>query len=344
RQPRPLAAGPSGPGPPPPAGRRGAPTRPASCPATARRPVVARGTALPPSRVAAAAPASPMLVRPHWSPEPAALAPAAPPAAQATATPAMPPTAAAVVMLAPTSAARVASQTFYAALPLPMPQQPPAQPSPRGPPRQWQEIALSPSQSAGHRAVGSITLWSPLPEQRGEEQPGGRHPGAQAEAEPTAPPRPLLRRPGQARGAGVEAYSICSSGSEGAGEPPPTAMELGLEAAASASFSPRGYEGPPDCSPKRHTAPPAVQHAAAKARQACGRRARAAGSGRLGGRAWSAHQDRPVPPSSASWDWPLSRGEKKARVDMIDRSMLRADCRALAGKLRRSLGTDRAAL
>jgi len=58
---------------------------------------------------------------------------------------------------------------------------------------------------------------------------------------------------------------------------------------------------------------------------------------------WSTREAGGAPPSSTSWDWPLSRVEKKARVDMIDRSMLRADCRALAEKLRRSRAADRAA-
>lgn len=41
----------------------------------------------------------------------------------------------------------------------------------------------------------------------------------------------------------------------------------------------------------------------------------------------------PVPPSGISWDWPLSRHEKKARIVMIDRNVLIADQGALEEKL-----------
>lgn len=230
------------------------------------------------------------------------------------------------------------------------------------------------SASAGPRT----RLVRPRQGKRGVSRSGGRS---------RCPP---VRRPKQALPASAEAYSICSSGSEVAGEPLPTATELGLEAAAS-TFSPAlardsperraGSEGagevPPNampptatepglegaagaavdpapargcghgCSPGRHAAAaPAVQQATAKVQQAatpCRRRAPAAIGCRTGGKSWSAREECHLPPSSTSWDWPLSRVEKKARVDMIDRSMLRANCRALAGKLRKSLGADCAA-
>lgn len=42
----------------------------------------------------------------------------------------------------------------------------------------------------------------------------------------------------------------------------------------------------------------------------------------------------PLPPNgSCSWDWPLSRHERKARVVMLDRRMLMLDCQALLARL-----------
>jgi len=43
----------------------------------------------------------------------------------------------------------------------------------------------------------------------------------------------------------------------------------------------------------------------------------------------------PYPPSGSSWEWPLSRHEKKSRVVMIDRCMLMADHSALARQLQK---------
>jgi len=43
----------------------------------------------------------------------------------------------------------------------------------------------------------------------------------------------------------------------------------------------------------------------------------------------------PYPPSGSSWEWPLSRHEKKSRVVMIDRCMLMADHKALARQLQK---------
>lgn len=37
----------------------------------------------------------------------------------------------------------------------------------------------------------------------------------------------------------------------------------------------------------------------------------------------------PMPPSGESWDWPLSRHEKKSRLTMLDRLVLLADNRLL---------------
>lgn len=43
----------------------------------------------------------------------------------------------------------------------------------------------------------------------------------------------------------------------------------------------------------------------------------------------------PYPPSGSSWEWPLSRHEKKSRIVMIDRCMLMADHTALAQQLQK---------
>ncbi|CAE8720780.1 unnamed protein product, partial [Polarella glacialis] len=50
----------------------------------------------------------------------------------------------------------------------------------------------------------------------------------------------------------------------------------------------------------------------------------------------------PLPPSAESWDWPLSRLEKKSRIVMLDRHMLLADKRELADEVRQLRRSSRA--
>jgi len=56
----------------------------------------------------------------------------------------------------------------------------------------------------------------------------------------------------------------------------------------------------------------------------------------------------PLPPSGESWEWPLSRPEKKSRVTMLDKNLLMADCHDLRVELdqlrRRSMGPDASSL
>lgn len=44
-------------------------------------------------------------------------------------------------------------------------------------------------------------------------------------------------------------------------------------------------------------------------------------------------EELPLPPTTDSWDWPLSRPEKKSRVNMLDKQILRADCKALEAQV-----------
>lgn len=52
--------------------------------------------------------------------------------------------------------------------------------------------------------------------------------------------------------------------------------------------------------------------------------------------------DLPAPPASSSWDWPLTRLEKKARVLMIDRQVVMMDREALVRQLTRLSGASAA--
>lgn len=46
----------------------------------------------------------------------------------------------------------------------------------------------------------------------------------------------------------------------------------------------------------------------------------------------------PMPPGGGSWDWPMSRQEKKARVTMIDRDVMLADQRVLRERITELVG------
>lgn len=47
----------------------------------------------------------------------------------------------------------------------------------------------------------------------------------------------------------------------------------------------------------------------------------------------SASEDLPHPPHARSWDWPLSRHEKKARVSLVEQHLVRIDRDVLVKKL-----------
>jgi len=49
---------------------------------------------------------------------------------------------------------------------------------------------------------------------------------------------------------------------------------------------------------------------------------------------------RPLPPDSECWDWPLSRHEKKSRIQQLERQMNASDRKALIQELRRSWGDN----
>lgn len=77
-------------------------------------------------------------------------------------------------------------------------------------------------------------------------------------------------------------------------------------------------------------------------------RGRGASSGSIGSGMAADLAAPPLPPSGESWEWPLSRPEKKSRVTMLDKNLLIADCHDLRVELdqlrRRSMGSDTSSL